>query len=614
MGMRTIYLLLFPLFLFFIVSCTEDEVDPNFSIENVGDVVMGSAKGSQVTISFTSTREWKASTVADWFTIAPVSGEAGTCNITLTAISENITGSVRTATLTLTSGTLTQDITIEQESAEFVNLEQNIYNVSVEGGELDIRFSTNIAEDELLIYGSLGTGTWLTQETKTRASSSYMLNLTVLPNTDGVSRTAYIYFVKVTDMESIVVEMVTIIQRGEVASESTDYSSDKKVRVLQTAKLGKGLPIVLMGDGFIDTEINDGTYDAVMDKAFENLFTEEPIKSLRDYFNVYAVTAVSKHNIFGTGYETALGCELAGGNSTGISGEDNAVQRYVQCVDNIDMSETLAVVILNSPAYAGTTYFGYTNQTKVVEFAIAYCPVIYDLQSESFRQVLVHEAVGHGFAKLEDEYAYQENGTISSKEIKNVQYLQTLGWAQNVDFTSDPSQVLWSAFLNDNRYVSEKLGVFEGACTYIKGAYRPSEESMMNSNTEGFCWNNVLTTYMKCKKKEKTVQSTESMSFFSCVNQVPEFYLISLMNSRFAAIYVDNFINSTSHCTTGDAKLIPVLIPDNEILKSCNRLFTSAFELKKSVAKGITTDISIQSELEIIEEENDNLIACLYSI
>ena len=100
------------------------------------------------------------------------------------------------------------------------------------------------------------------------------------------------------------------------------------------------------------------------------------------------------------------------------------------------MSETLAVVILNSPAYAGTTYFGYTNQTKVVEFAIAYCPVIYDLQSESFRQVLVHEAVGHGFAKLEDEYAYQENGTISSKEIKNVQYLQTLGWAQNAALTT----------------------------------------------------------------------------------------------------------------------------------------------------------------------------------
>ena len=76
---------------------------------------------------------------------------------------------------------------------------------------------------------------------------------------------------------------------------------------------------------------------------------------------------------------------------------------------------------------------------------------------------------------------------------------------------------------------------------------------------EGFCWNNVLTTYMKCKKKEKTVQSTESMSFFSCTEQTPEYYLISIMNSRFAAFYVDNLVNSTSHCTTGDAKLIPIV-------------------------------------------------------
>lgn len=80
---------------------------------------------------------------------------------------------------------------------------------------------------------------------KTRASSSYMLNLTVLPNTDGVSRTAYIYFVKVTDMESIVVEMVTIIQRGEVASESTDYSSDKKYVFCKQQSWEKGFLLCL---------------------------------------------------------------------------------------------------------------------------------------------------------------------------------------------------------------------------------------------------------------------------------------------------------------------------------------------------------------------------------
>lgn len=86
------------------------------------------------------------------------------------------------------------------------------------------------------------------------------------------------------------------------------------------------------------------------------------------------------------------------------------------------------------------------------------------------------------------------------------------------------------------------------------------------------------------------------------------------MNSRFAAIYVDNFINSTSHCTTGDAKLIPVLIPDVKTLQLCESIFTKAFELKKSVAQGIRTNELIQSELGTAEKENDELIALLYSI
>lgn len=48
-----------------------------------------------------------------------------------------------------------------------------------------------------------------------------------------------------------------------------------------------------MGDGFLDTDIVNGTYDEVMNKAMENLFTEEPLKSLQSYFNVYSVMAVS---------------------------------------------------------------------------------------------------------------------------------------------------------------------------------------------------------------------------------------------------------------------------------------------------------------------------------
>lgn len=481
--MKVNFLLYFFLCVFLFFGCSEEETAPGFTIETEGTITLDSDADSETAVSFTSAREWQASTTSEWLSISPASGDAGTCSIVVKAKSNNDSKEIRKATIILTSVTLTQEFTIGQWAGDYVELEQDTYNITAEGETLEIRFTTNVDTDKLAIYGS--EEDWLTQKAQTRSAGSYFVNLTVLPNTGG-TRTAYVLFYKETDRKQTLLGIVTIVQEGASSGSSTDYSKNKTVRVLQNATMGNGLPIVIMGDGFIDTEIEDGTYDKVMDKAMENLFTEEPMKSLRDYFNVYAVTAVSKHNNFGNGYETVFSCELEGGTSTGISGDDETIMEYVGCVEGIDLAETLVVVILNSPAYAGTTYFGYSDQSKVVEFAIAYCPVIYDLESESFRQVLVHEAVGHGFAKLEDEYSYTENKSIPSSEIRTVQHMQTLGWAQNVDFTTDESEVLWSTFLNDSRYSSEKLGIYEGACTYMKGVYRSTKESMMNGNVEGF--------------------------------------------------------------------------------------------------------------------------------
>ncbi len=86
------------------------------------------------------------------------------------------------------------------------------------------------------------------------------------------------------------------------------------------------------------------------------------------------------------------------------------------------------------------------------------------------------------------------------------------------------------------------------------------------------------------------------------------------MNSRLAAIYVDNFINTTSHCTTGDAKLIPVIIPDCKNLKDCKMLFDKAFELKKMVAKCIFKEEDVEYELREVERHIDNLFNSIYMI
>lgn len=475
-------ILLFILILL-ISGCSQKEIEPSFSLqEETSSITLASAASSQTVISFTSTREWKASTSSEWLLISPTSGEAGTYQMALTASSKNNNKNSRTATVNLVSAGLTQSFTVTQSPAEYVELEQTTYYTEVQGGSLQVKFTTNLSTDELAIYG---TASWLTQPANSRTDQAYVVNLTVLPNEDEKERTAYLYFCKTNGEEEEVLNSVTILQEGTSTSTSTDYSADKTVRVLQRATQGSGLPIVLMGDGFLDTDIANGTYDEVMNKAMENLFTEEPLKSLQSYFNVYSVTAVSRSNKF-DGYNTAFQCQMEGGMSTLITGNDENVIDYIQCVEGIDVSETLAVVVLNSPLYAGTTYFGYYSENQVTELAIAYCPIIYNLENDSFRQVLVHEAVGHGFAKLEDEYSYEENGKMPSDEINDVKVLQSYGWAQNVDFTQDENTVLWSSFLKDSRYSSEGIGIYEGACTYMSGVYRPTEDSMMNTNTCGF--------------------------------------------------------------------------------------------------------------------------------
>ena len=414
--------------------------------------------------------------------MTPASGEAGTCEVTLTAYSTNQEKSSRSAILQLVSDGLTQSLTVTQSAADYVEPEQTTYYINAEGGALEISFTSNLSTDELFIYG---TSSWITQTEESRSEKGYVLPLTVQPNPDENSRTAYIQFYKSSSIlpQNGLLNSITVIQEGTKPVTSTDYSADKTVHILQQASEGKGLPIVLMGDGFLDTEIADGTYDKVMNKAMENLFTEEPLKSLRNYFNVYSVTAVSSSTKF-DGLSTTFGCQMEGGSSTLVFGNDETVMEYAKCVEGLDLSETLAVVILNSSAYAGTTYFGYSTSDQMSELAISYCPIIEDLENDMFREVLVHEAVGHGFAKLEDEYSY--DGKISSTEIQQVQTLQSYGWAQNVDFTQDESAVLWTSFLNASRYKDEKIGIYEGACTYMYGAYRPTEDSMMNSNTCGF--------------------------------------------------------------------------------------------------------------------------------
>ena len=265
---------------------------------------------------------------------------------------------------------------------------------------------------------------------------------------------------------------------------STDYSRDGEITTLQTATRGNGIDIVLMGDGYSDRLIADGTYDQVMDTAMEKFFMEEPYKSHRDYFNVYSITAVSKNEIYTDTSETAFAGYFGGGSLVG--GNDVRVFSYAEkAVGAERMNDALIVVMMNSEAYAGTCYMYYAYDGDWGNGAsISYFPIGVD--DTALAQVLHHEAAGHGFSKLADEYAYEYMGAIPDTEISAIKNYEQYGWYKNVDFTNDPAKVKWAHFLTDARYANDGLGVYEGAYTYWTGVWRPTDNSIMSYNTGGF--------------------------------------------------------------------------------------------------------------------------------
>lgn len=268
---------------------------------------------------------------------------------------------------------------------------------------------------------------------------------------------------------------------------SEDYSRNGNVVRVQSAKRGNGIDLVFMGDGYLDKDIQSGKYDADMRRAVEAFFDVEPYTSFKDMFNVSYVELVSESNLFDGSMSTSLDGYF--GEDTRVGGNDNRVYQYCQSAlgrDNLD--DVTAIILLNERRYSGTCYMYYNTSTDYgLGFAACYFALgTTTTGTTSMESVLRHEAGGHGFAKLADEYAYIDYGKIPDERLEQICELQNYGWYSNVDRSSDPFQVSWTHFLQKDEYEVEGIGVYEGAATYWSGIYRPTYNSIMNNNTGGF--------------------------------------------------------------------------------------------------------------------------------
>lgn len=474
----------------FLTGCSSDDSSSGMiSIESGRVLELPSVASQSVTVSFQARGEWSATCSADWAVVSPKSGSAGNNTITVTTSKTNRTKNTRSGQLVVTSGSERKPVTLVQMS-HYAIFDQHQYTVKAEGGTLSFKFKTNVDSEKLRVRYM--EADWIHWEEEARLTRNEWAgethSITVDRNTSSDSRVAlYILSMANQDGEWMGLDTAYVSQSGVVNDYvSTDYSADGHVRVIQRATSGYGIPIVLMGDGFSDREVADGTYDKVMDKAVENMFSEEPIRSLRSYFNVFAVTAVSRNSGVGSEYNTVFST-VPDFTSTSVALDKKKVIEYSKKPDSIKIDNALSVVILNSRSYNGVTLLMSDESTnEPMQYSIAICAMIDGLESEVFRQVLTHEAVGHGFAKLADEYGYEAKGAPDESAVNQIKLLHQYGWMMNVDTSNDPSKVLWHSFIGDSRFANENISVYEGGYTYSLNVWRPTEESMMNHNQSPF--------------------------------------------------------------------------------------------------------------------------------
>ena len=271
---------------------------------------------------------------------------------------------------------------------------------------------------------------------------------------------------------------------------STDFSKEGEVTVYQKAAKGNGIDIVFMGDAYSDRDVAGGKYLADMTACAEAFFAVEPYTTFRELFNVYFVTTVSATE----GYERggrSLGTVL--GLNTYISGNDAKCYELARKAvgDGERMDEVLVVVCGNQDLsgvvrMAGTCFMSDPETWDGHDYACGSSVAYFLKVDESFEKTgrtIRHEAGGHGFAKLADEYHY--SGTVSVTDRNYLREHAPHMWYSNVDITSDPSKVKWAWFLSDERYKDE-VGMYEGGYTYLYGVWRPSGNSIMNDNMGGF--------------------------------------------------------------------------------------------------------------------------------
>lgn len=264
-----------------------------------------------------------------------------------------------------------------------------------------------------------------------------------------------------------------------------EYGEDEWITLQKATKGNKGgINIVLLGDGFNAKDIASGEYLKNIKQEVEYFFGIEPYKTYRDYFNVYTAIPLSTESGVGTVNTiryNRFNTTFTGG--VGLKADYDEVFSYAlgaPTVNKGNLNQTLIIIVPNSTDYGGICQMWEDGS------AIAFCPQSTYGYPLDTRGVIQHEAGGHGFGKLGDEYIYHNAfidacGCSCCGHVLEFNAAKSLGWYDNLELTGKMHSVGWSHLIFDDRY-SDIVDIYEGGYMHNRGVFRSEPNSCMNND------------------------------------------------------------------------------------------------------------------------------------
>lgn len=208
-------------------------------------------EGGIKVIGFSTSTDWTAvvdyaiptAEADEWLTISPQSGKAGHHYLTLDLL-ENGGYDDRIATITITSGSETKVLTVNQTTLPVQNFDSTVYNIGGQGGIVEIKLETNRAYSVTIdsLYAS-----WLSEVTdKASALENYSIFIKVEPTPMLVARSGFVTITEIDD-EGNPADLSQMIEISQAGGEDNGYY------IIEGVNSGCTTPSVVMNaDGSMD--------------------------------------------------------------------------------------------------------------------------------------------------------------------------------------------------------------------------------------------------------------------------------------------------------------------------------------------------------------------------